>query len=548
MNASTPLQQFLNWEKEIPNQLFLRQPFNGQWKTWTYQQAGDEIRRVAGGIQSLNFPKGSNIALISKNCAHWVMADLAIMMAGHISVPLYATLPAPSIQQILEHSESKLIIVGKLDTYDAQKAGIPGNVIKLGISTYDVAEQNDWDQWIKQHSPIAEPHVWKGDDLLTIMYTSGTTGKPKGVMHSASAFDRTVSQGCSELGIQQHPVVFSYLPMSHIAERMGIEMMCIYQGGTFSFPETLESFPKNLADTQPTHFFAVPRIWAKFQEKILEKLPQKKLDTLLAIPLVSSLIRNKVKKGLGLSRAKQIFSGAAPISPDLVKWFEKLGVRILQAYGMTEDCVYAHFNRNEANRHGTVGTPLQGLLVKIAEGGEIRVKCPGLTLGYYKEPELTKELFDEEGYLKTGDQGEISADKYLTITGRVKDQFKTDKGKYIAPTPIEMKLLANTNVELACVVGMGIPQPIVLVVLSAAGKAKSKEELIKSLESSIQEINPGLETYEKLEKVVIMKTDWTVENGLLTPTLKVKRNEVEKIHLPKYSTWYHTQSGVVVWE
>jgi len=157
-------------------------------------------------------------------------------------------------------------------------------------------------------------------------------------------------------------------------------------------------------------------------------------------------------------------------------------------------------------------------------------------------------LFDEEGYLKTGDQGEISADKYLTITGRVKDQFKTDKGKYIAPTPIEMKLLANTNVELACVVGMGIPQPIVLVVLSAAGKAKSKEELIKSLESSIQEINPGLETYEKLEKVVIMKTDWTVENGLLTPTLKVKRNEVEKIHLPKYSTWYHTQSGVVVWE
>lgn len=548
MKVSTPLHQFLKWEKEIPQQLFLRQPFNGEWKTWTYQQAGDEIRRVAGGIQSLNFPKGSNIALISKNCAHWVMADLAIMMAGHISVPMYSTLPAPSIQQILEHSGSKLIIVGKLDNYDAQKSGIPDNVIKLGISTYDVSEKNDWDQWIKQHNPIAEPHVWKGDDLLTIMYTSGTTGKPKGVMHSASAFDRTVSQGCAELGIQQHPVVFSYLPMSHIAERMGIEMMCIYQGGTFSFPETLESFPKNLADTQPTHFFAVPRIWAKFQEKILEKLPQKKLDKLLAIPLVNILIRNKVKKSLGLSRAKQIFSGAAPISPDLVKWFEKLGVHILQAYGMTEDCVYAHFNRNGANRLGTVGTPLQGLLVKIAEGGEIRVKCPGLTLGYYKEPELTKELFDEEGYLKTGDQGEISADKYLTITGRVKDQFKTDKGKYIAPTPIEMKLLANTNVELACVVGMGIPQPIVLVVLSAAGKAKSKDELIQSLESSIQQINPGLETYEKLEKVVIMKTDWTVDNGLLTPTLKVKRNEVEKIHLPKYSTWYHTQSGVVVWE
>lgn len=548
MNASTPLQQFLKWEKEIPQQLFLRQPFNGQWKPWTYQQAGDEIRRIATGLKSLNFPAGSNIALISKNCAHWVMADLAIMMAGHVSVPLYATLTAASIQQILEHSESKLIIVGKLDNYAAQKPGIPASVATLGMEAYGTMEAHTWEKWTTQFEPIQQPHVWKSNDLLTIMYTSGTTGKPKGVMHQVSAFDTTVQQGTKELGIQMHPYIFSYLPMSHIAERMGIEMMGIYQGGTFSFPETLESFPKNLADTQPTHFFAVPRIWAKFQEKILEKLPQKKLNTLLAIPLVSTLIKNKIKKGLGLSRAKQIFSGAAPISIDLLKWFDSIGVRILQAYGMTEDCVYAHFNRNDANRHGTVGKPLQGLQVKISGEGEIRVKCPGLTLGYYKEPELTKELFDEEGYLKTGDQGEISPDGFLKITGRVKDQFKTDKGKYIAPTPIEMKLLSNPDIEQVCVVGMGIPQPIALTVLSAAGKAKSKDDLIKSLSATLDLVNPSLESYEKLEKMVVMNGDWTVENGLLTPTMKVKRNEVEKIHLPKYPSWYHTQPGTVVWE
>lgn len=548
MNASTPLLQFLKWEKEIPTQLFLRQPFNGQWKTWTYQQAGEEIRRVATGLKSLGFPQGSNVALISKNCAHWVMADLAIMMAGHISVPLYATLTAASIKQILEHSESKLIIAGKLDNFEEQKSGIPSNVITLGISTYGTKADQTWEAWLAKYEPLKEPHTWKQDDLLTIMYTSGTTGKPKGVMHSVGAFDSTIQQGTKELGIQMHPILFSYLPMSHIAERMGIELMGVYQGGTFSFPETLESFPKNLADTQPTHFFAVPRIWAKFQEKILEKLPQKKLDTLLKIPVVSSLIKNKIKKGIGLSRAKQIFSGAAPISVDLLQWYEKLGVRILQAYGMTEDCVYAHFNRNDANRHGTVGTPFKGLRVKIAEGGEIRVKCPGLTLGYYKEPELTKELFDEDGFLKTGDQGEISGDGFLKITGRVKDQFKTDKGKYIAPTPIEMKLLANPDIDQVCVVGMGIPQPIALVILSAGGKTKSKDELIAGLENSLAQINPALETYEKLEKIVVMKTDWTVENGLLTPTLKVKRNEVEKIHLPKYPAWYHTQQGVVIWE
>ncbi len=548
MSDSTPLSQFLKWEKEIPSQIFLRQPFNGVWKTWTYQEAGNEIRRIANGLLSQNFPKGSNIALISKNCAHWVMADLAIMMAGHISVPMYATLTADSIRQILEHSESKLIIVGKLDDYEKQKPGIPSNVIKLGMSSYDTVEDNTWEQWIEKYDPIKEPHVWKGDDLLTIMYTSGTTGKPKGVMHSSSAFDKTVTQGVKELGTQLHPSLFSYLPMSHIAERMGIEMMGIYQGGMFSFSETLESFPKNLSDTQPTHFFAVPRIWSKFQEKILEKMPQKKLDTLLSIPLVSTLVKNKVKKGLGLSRAQQIYSGAAPISVDILQWYQKLGVTILQAYGMTEDCVYAHFNRNDANRHGTVGKPLQGLQVKIAEGGEIRVKCPGLTIGYYKEPELSKELFDEEGYLKTGDQGEISNDGYLKITGRVKDQFKTDKGKYISPTPIELKLLSNPDIEQICVVGMGIPQPIALAVLSAAGKAKSKTELTQSLTESLGQINPALESYEKLEKVVVMKGDWNVENGLLTPTMKVKRNEVEKIHLPKYTAWYNVQPGAVVWE
>lgn len=546
MNSS-PLAQFLKWEKEIPQTVFLRQPFNGQWKTWTYQQAGDEIRRIASGIKAQNFPEGSKVAILSKNCAHWVMADLAIMMTGCISVPLYATITAHVINQILEHSEAKMIIIGKLDDYSPQRQGIPDSVLKLGMTTYGIDEDQSWENWVGQNSPLQQSYTWKSDDLLTIMYTSGTTGKPKGVMHTVSTFNSTLTNAIPELGIQLHPVLFSYLPMSHIAERLGIEMMGIYQGGTFSFAETLESFAQNLSDTQPTHFFAVPRIWAKFREKITEKLPQKKLNTLLSIPIVNTLIRNKIKKGLGLSRAKQIFSGAAPISVEMLTWYKSIGVEILQAYGMTEDCVYAHFNRNNANRFGTVGKPLKGLQVKIAEGGEIRVKCPGLTKGYYKEPELTQELFDEEGYLKTGDQGEISSDGFLTITGRVKDLFKTDKGKYIAPAPIEMLLLANPDIEQVCVVGMGVPQPIVLTVLSPSGKTKTKEQIIQSISRTIDEVNPSLESHEHIEKAVIMKHEWSVENNLLTPTLKVKRNEVEKIHLPHYPKWYN-EEGRVIWE
>ena len=544
---SSPLAQFLKWEKEIPDRLFLRQPISGPWRTWTYRQAGDEIRRIATGILATGIPQKSNVAILSKNCAHWVMADLAIMMCGHVSVPLYATLSAPAIQQILEHSESKLVIIGKLDDYSQQKSGIPAGAIKLGVALYDIKETNTWEDWVKKHEPVQQTYSWKANDLMTIIYTSGTTGKPKGVMHTAEAFDASVSQITKEFNLPPYLNLFSYLPMSHIAERVGIEMMAIYSGGTLSFAESLELFPKNLAATQPTLFFAVPRIWGKFKEKILEKLPQKKLDRLLSIPIINSIIRKSIKKKLGLAKADYIVSGAAPLSPDIIRWFEKLDLRILQGYGMTEDCVYAHLNRPDANRHGTVGKPLQGLKVKIAADGEIRLKSKGNTIGYYKEPELSKDLFDEEGFLRTGDQGEVSSDGFLTITGRTKDQFKTDKGKYIAPAPIEMKLLQNTDIEQVCVVGMGVPQPMTLVVLSALGKSKSKEEIIESISQTLSEINPTLESYETLEKAVVMKSDWTIENGLMTPSMKIKRNEVEKIHLPKYPGWFGLK-GKVVWE
>lgn len=548
MSQSTPLLQFLKWEKEVPNDVFLRQPFEGEWRNWTFQQAGEEIRKIAAGLKRLNLSNRSNVALLSKNCAQWIMADLAIMMAGHISVPLYATLTAHSIQQILEHSGANAIIIGKLDNYKAQREGIPAGVIRIGIELYGIQEAHSWEKMLTAEKPIAEVASWDYDELLTIMYTSGTTGKPKGVMHSAGNFDAVINVAASDLKLPMRPKLFSYLPISHIAERMGVEMVGIYRGGMFSFAESLETFPRNLSDTQPDVFFAVPRIWAKFREKISEKLPPNKLNTLLSIPIINNVIRKSIKKKLGLSKATHIYSGAAPISVDMLEWFDKIGVTIFQAIGMTEDCIYSHFNRQGANRFGTVGKQLSGLQFKLSDEGEMRIKSPSLMKGYYKEPQLTADSFDEERFLKTGDKAEKDKDGFVTIVGRVKDQFKTDKGKYVSPAPIEMMLLANQDIEQACVVGMAIPQPIALVVLSASGKAKSKEDIALSLADSISQVNPHLESYEKLEKAVIMKQDWTIENGLLTPTLKVKRNEVEKIHIPKYPTWYHTQPGVVVWE
>ena len=547
METSSPLAEFCKWEKQMPTSTFLRQPFNGQWRTWSYQQAGEEARKIAAGINALNLPPKSNIALLSKNCAHWIMADLAIMMTGHISVPLYATLTAPSIKQILEHSGSAAIIIGKLDDYSTQQDGIPSSMIRIGIELYGINEQQSWEKMVASQKPLTEVANWTSDDLLSIMYTSGTTGKPKGVMHTVGNFDGT-KNAMTELGVPMHPKVFSYLPLSHIAERVAIEMCGFYRGGEFTFAESLETFPKNLFETQPSLFFAVPRIWAKFREKILEKMPQKKLSTLLSIPIISSIVKKSIRKKLGLANTIYIFSGAAPISVDLLNWFESIGITILQGIGMTEDCIVSHCNRVGKNKVGSVGLPYSGLKIKISTDGELRLKGPTNMKGYYKEPELTAEAFDEEGYLKTGDKGEIDANGYLTIVGRVKDQFKTDKGKYVSPSPIEMKLLTNSDIEQVCVVGMGIPQPLALTVLSAAGKAKSKQELTQSLAASLVEVNAGLESYEKLEKAVVMQGEWTIPNGLMTPTLKVKRNEVEKIHVPKYPTWYHAKEGTVIWE
>ncbi|HTH32090.1 MAG TPA: AMP-binding protein [Lacibacter sp.] len=547
MSTSTVLLEFLKHEQERPDAIFLRQPFNGQSKEWTWKEAGSESRKMAAALHAMNLSAGSHVAILSKNCAHWFMADLAIMMAGCVSIPIYPTLTAHSIQPILEHSNAKAIFIGKLDDFASQEGGIPANIIRIGFDSYNRNEQYNWNQLISSTPPLNQLHQWQPDEVFTIIYTSGTTGKAKGVMHTFGHVDVTASTAISELGLPKYPAMLSYLPLSHIAERIGIECIGIYLGATYSFVESIESFAKNIGEVQPHIFFAVPRLWGKFREGILQKLPQKKLDLLLSIPIINNVIKKSIKRKLGLSRASFIFSGSAPLSKETQNWFNKLDVKILQALGMTEDCLLAHFERPTARRFGSVGKPFKGLQVKIAEDGELRLKSAAIMKGYYKEPELTAEVFDEDGYLRTGDICEYDHDGFLFVTGRLKDQFKTDKGKFISPTPIELELSHNTDIEMVCVVGMGIPQPIALVTVSDLGKQKTKEELIESLSATLDTVNPALEHHEHIDKIVLMKENWSMENGLLTPTLKVKRNHVEKIHQQFYSKWF-AEKGKVIWE
>jgi len=535
MKYLSPLEMMYKWEEEKGNEVFLSQPINSIWHDWTWEEVMLEVRKMAAYIKSLNLEEKSKIAILSKNCAHWIMSDLAVMMSGHVSVPLYPNLNADTLNKILIHSETKMMFVGKLDDFENMKSGIPSDI---NCVTYPFYSQDypKWNDLIRDVSPLQENVIRDDNELATIIYTSGTTGDPKGVMHKFYNFSFATTNAVNALPLKDESF-FSYLPLSHIAERLLIEMGSIYCGGKVSFAESLDTFAQNLSYSQPSVFLGVPRIWTKFQQGILSKLPQKKLNILLSIPIVSSIIKKKIQKGLGLSKARNIFTGAAPTPAALISWFERLGIVIQEAYAMTENTCYSHVSFRDKIKIGSVGQALPLCDVKLSEKKEILIKHDALMDGYYKDEDQTNETI-KDGWLYTGDEGEIDSEGFLKITGRVKDIFKTSKGKYVAPSPIELKLSANKNIEQVCVVGTEIPQPIALVVLSDRGKNKTTEDLISSLEKTLEVVNPKLETHEKIHNIIIVKEEWTIENNLLTPTMKIKRNAIEKIYKNSYPSWY----------
>lgn len=532
----TPLASFFKWERTTPEQVFLRQPIAGIWKTWTYQQAGEEARRITSALISLKLSPGSKIAILSKNCAHWIMADLAIMMAGYISVPIYPTLSASAIRQLLEHSEAQLIFLGKLDEYDRQRSGISGALHKISFPLYGPGEGLKWEELVNVHDPHPESTLADPEQLASIMYSSGTTGTPKGVMLSFGNFGYVGAQVKKGLRLDKPQRFFSYLPLSHIAERALMEMVALSSGSTISFSESIDMFQQNLKHEKPTVFGGVPRIFSKFQEGILTKIPQSQLDRLLSLPFLSVIVGRMIIKRLGLAHAQVVVCGAAPIPVSLLKWFNKLGLQIRETYGMTENTAYSHSNFRLI-RNGTVGQPWPEVEVRFSEEGEILIRHPALMRGYYNDEKTSAAVVTEDGFLKTGDQGQVDAQGFLTITGRLKDQFKTQKGKFIAPAPMELSLSSNPDIDQVCVVGNGLPQPIALVTLSSGAGAKSSQEVDAGIMASLDELNNTLEEFERIQAAVILNDPWTIEGGLITPSLKVKRQEVEKRFQPHFARW-----------
>ncbi len=551
------LQRLYHWEKTAPQRIALTQPMGGGVvQDFTWAQVAEQTRRMAAHLRAQGWEPGSKVAILSKNCAWWLMSDLAIWMAGYVSVPLYPTLAPETIRTILEHSEARACFIGKLDGWAGMKPGVPPELpcISYPLSPPDAIQAYPgWDAICARSSPLQDTPLRNADELATLIYTSGTTGMPKGVMHSFGNFAWALDKGIQRLTMGSEDRMLSYLPLAHVVERVLVEHGWLRTGMRIYFAESLETFTADLQRAHPTIFFSVPRLWVKFQHGVQHKMPQAKLDRLLGIPILGGIVRRKVLKALGLDQCRIAAGGAAPMPVALLAWYRKLGLPINEGYGMTENLALSHLTVPGQNQEGTVGPVYDGVEARIApDTGEIQMRNGALMLGYYKQPELSREAFTPDGWLRTGDKGQIDAQGLLRITGRVKDLFKTSKGKYVAPAPIEDKLSMHESVEACVVTGANLGQPLGIVMLNAEAAARvadttARTALETSLTEHLRAINTTLDPHEQLKCIVVTSIAWTVDNDVITPTFKVKRNRIEELYSAHYERW-EASGREVVWQ
>jgi long-chain acyl-CoA synthetase len=547
-----PLERAYRWERERASQVFLTQPYGGgKVRQWTWAEAIGESRKVAAWLKAQNWPPGSNLAILSRNCAWWILADLAIWMAGHVSVPIYPSLKPQTVRQILEHSEAKACFLGATDEREMAGLALPAGVCAIALPTATDSAPASWDALLAATPPPADSPTRPASDLATVIYTSGTTGTPKGVMHSFAAFSYNATTLAGLWGIAWEQRILSYLPLAHIVERVGVEFLSLLYGWHIFFSEGVETFIKDLHRARPTVFLSVPRLLQKFQQNVFAKISQHKLEILFKIPLVNRLVKRRILTELGLSTVRLAACGAAPLPPEIFRWYRNLGLNLAEGYGLTETLV-THLPAPGTMRPGYVGAAISAVEARLGEHSELQIKSPMNMLGYYKDPQTTRDSFLADGFFRTGDVAEIASDGQVKIVGRIKEQFKTSKGKYVAPAPIESKLMAHPAVEACCLMGAGLPSPFGVVLLSAEARARRQDPqaraaLEASLTALLEQTNGQLDPHERVAFLAIVDGPWSVGNGLMTPTLKLKRPLLEARYQPLVEDW-RARNRPIVWE
>lgn len=537
------------WAAELPDQVWLRERQGDQFSEWTWKQAHDEIYAAAHWIEQ-NLAPQTKVAILSRNRAHWLFADLAAISAGLVTVPLFTTLNTETAQYILEFSEVELLFLGESENADNILRVLPEHVKVITLPGVELASAHaTWEEIAAAGEGKAPSYKCQPEDLVSLVFTSGTTGLPKGVMQTHESMIIPTARFDLAFKLRENPRFLSYLPMSHIAERQLVEIQSLVQHGFVDFNESLATLNRDMANTQPNFFFGAPRVWEQLQQAVLSSVgSQETLDELLEKDPEG--VGKAVREKLGLNDTDYMLSAAAPISTALLDWYAKLGLIVMEGYGQTE-AMGLIANHSEAHKVGTIGCNIDEVEVRLSEEGELQVRATGLSTGYYKNPEKTAETF-VDGWVYTGDKARIDEEGYITLTGRVKDYFKTIQGKFVAPVPIEDAFSDNPHTEQICLIGRGYSKTVMVCVLSQIAQSADRQVIEDALRSRAEIVNSSIEKHARIGVVIISCDPWSIDNGILTPTLKIRRDEVEARYGERATAWalQAAQEGniLVLWD
>ena len=511
--------------EQSPEKIWLRDLREDGSDDYSWRQAHEQISAI-GAMLEQHFGQGEKMVVLSRNRAHWVMADLAIISSGNVTVSMFTTLPGATAEYILELTQAKVVFVGETSNWDQLTAVLPEEVLLVTLPGVELEQPHEkWEDLLTRYAGQAPRYQGQPDDMISLVFTSGTTGMPKGVIQTHNSNLIPIRRFTNLFGVTESPRYFSYLPLSHIAERQIVEFSSIVLGGEVFFNESLETLPRDLQRTRPHVFFGPPRIWEQLQQAVIGKFGGK--DALAAaLAQDKAGIGQLVLEGLGLNEVEYCLTAAAPTPPALIHWWEELGLMLMEGFGQTE-AMGVILSSHEHRRVGSIGKPIGEVEYKITKEGELAIKADGCTPGYYRQADKTAELI-QDGWLHTGDKVRVDEDGFIYITGRVKDYFKTIQGKFVAPPPIESAFAKNPHAEQQCLLGRGYSKTVMVAVLTAEAQNLPEQEIADSILATIREINEEIEKHARIGAAIVTREPWSIENEILTPTLKIRREKVEE--------------------